>query len=46
VNGKFAQGIAKFYVAFPKRDAAWVVRDMKIGASADGTLGEFCVCLI
>ena len=46
MNGQFAQEIAKFYVTLPKRDAAWVVRDMKIGASADGTLGEFCVCLI
>jgi hypothetical protein len=34
------------YVALPKRDAAWVVRDVKIGASAEGTLGEVCVCLV
>ena len=46
VNDSFAPEVAKFYVALPKKNKIYVIRNVLVGVSIEGTLGEVCLYLI
>jgi hypothetical protein len=46
VNDRFDPDIAKFYIALPKKDVVYVIREVKIGVSPAGSPGEVCIYLI
>lgn len=46
INDIFAPDVAQFYVALPKKGQVYVIRNVLVGVSIKGTLGEVCLYLI
>ena len=46
VDDEFAPGIEQLYVALPKQDKVYVIREVVDGVDLNGHKGEVCVYLI
>jgi len=46
IDDKFPLGIEKFYVALPKKDVTYVVRDVSLGVNFQGQEGEIAITLV